>query len=621
MKKLTLFLLTFFITLSFFHTLAFAASTDMTKTQLNSTEPDNTTFGGYDYFINETTHRLYRINGGLTEPIIPNYSVFGIYQIDNALYASALNSDGNTEVVLINRNNERKNELGSFATSTNESSIYDFLTNTMGMNTAAACGILANIFCESGFNPNASGDNGTSYGICQWHDTSTGVGRYTNLKNYCQKNGYDYTTITGQLWYLRYELTTSYTSTFNYLKTVSNDSTGAYNAGYRWCYYFEVPGNKDVVSVNRGNLAKDNYWPKYSGSTKLSVPNITNPTSTDYTTVNITGSVTVKWSSVGVPGVKYTYKVMKEGTTTVITPETNTIGTSFTIPYAKFEDGKTYEIWVRATAPGYLENNCYRWFTASVKPLVVNVTGVSLNKKSLTLIAGGAGENLTATVTPTKATNKNVTWKSSNPSIATVDSNGKVEAVKAGTAIITVTTVDMKRTATCKVTVPTLVTGISLNKNSLTMKVGNIQSLIANITPTNATNKNVTWLSSDPTVATIDLKRKIVALRPGTTTITATTQDGNKIASCTVTVIVPVAKVSLNKKSTVLYIGANETLIATVSPDNSTNKNVTWKSSNPLVATVDSNGEVVGVKAGKATITVTTLDGKRTAGCKVKVLT
>ena len=251
----------------------------------------------------------------------------------------------------------------------------------------------------------------------------------------------------------------------------------------------------------------------------------------------------------------------------------------------------------------------------------VNVTGVTLNKATLTLIEG-ASETLTATVAPADATNQKVTWKSSNAAVATVDATGKVTAVKAGEATITVTTEDGAKTATCKVTVKAAtvaVTGVTLNKSALTLIAGASETLTATVAPANATNKKVTWKSSNAAVATVDAAGKVTAVKAGEATITVTTEDGAKTAACKVTVTMPVSGVTLNKTALTLNIGANETLTATVAPANATNKKVTWKSSNAAVATVDANGKVTAVKAGEATITVTTEDGGKTATCKVTV--
>ena len=150
--------------------------------------------------------------------------------------------------------------------STNESIVYHYLVDVMGLNTAAACGVLANIEYESNFQPTRVGDNGTSYGICQWHSS-----RRTDLMIYCTGHGYDYTTLEGQLHFLEYELQKSYkTRVYNKLMSVPNTAQGAYDAGYCWCYYFEIPLNYARISIYRGNLAKNTYWPAYkSGSVSI----------------------------------------------------------------------------------------------------------------------------------------------------------------------------------------------------------------------------------------------------------------------------------------------------------------------------------------------------------------
>ena len=166
----------------------------------------------------------------------------------------------------------------------------------------------------------------------------------------------------------------------------------------------------------------------------------------------------------------------------------------------------------------------------------VSVTGITLNKNSTTLVVGGT-ETLTATVSPNNATNKNVTWTSSNTSVATV-SNGTITAKKAGSATITVKTEDGNKTATCSVTVNSnivSVTGVSLNKNSLTLDIGDTETLTATISPSNATNQNVTWTSSNTGVATVS-NGIVSAISAGTSIITVKTSDGNKTATCTVTV-------------------------------------------------------------------------------------
>ena len=257
-------------------------------------------------------------------------------------------------------------------------------------------------------------------------------------------------------------------------------------------------------------------------------------------------------------------------------------------------------------------------------PPVVSVTGVTLNKTSTSIQVGGT-ETLTATVSPKDAANKKVTWKSSNAAIASVDANGKVTGVKAGEATITVTTEDGGKTATCKVTVSDKeikVTGVKLNKSETSLLVGGNETLTATVLPEDATNQNVTWKSDKPEIATVDANGKVTGAAAGEATITVTTEDGGKTATCKVTVSetsVAVTGVTLNKTETSIFVGGSETLTATVAPADATNQKVTWKSDKPEIATVDANGKVTGVKAGEATITVTTEDGGKTATCKVTV--
>ena len=142
--------------------------------------------------------------------------------------------------------------------SENADYIFEVLTGKLGYSEAAACGIMANIRCESTFNPHAWNAGGGSYGLCQW----TG-GRYGRLQNWCRSNGYDYTTIDGQLAYLEYELQNHYRGVEDYLRSVDNTSAGAYDAGQYYCYHFEAPASRGSVSVYRGGLASGTFWDAY----------------------------------------------------------------------------------------------------------------------------------------------------------------------------------------------------------------------------------------------------------------------------------------------------------------------------------------------------------------------
>ena len=199
------------------------------------------------------------------------------------------------------------------------------------------------------------------------------------------------------------------------------------------------------------------------------------------------------------------------------------------------------------------------------------------------------------------------------PSGASLDTNGKL-TVDGGT-------LTQNGTVTGDVTYK--VTGVSLSPTTLTLDVGASSTLTATITPDNASNKSINWESGNTGVATVDTSGKVTAVAQGTTTITATAADGSgKSAECSVTVKeaanVPVESVSLDKTSLGLTEGETAQLTATVEPEDASNKNVTWESSNTNVATVN-NGEVTAVSAGTATITVTTADGGKTDTCTVTV--
>ena len=165
------------------------------------------------------------------------------------------------------------------------------------------------------------------------------------------------------------------------------------------------------------------------------------------------------------------------------------------------------------------------------------VTDVSLNKSSASISIGNTLE-LIATITPSNAANKDVTWTSSNKKIATVDKEGKVKGIKKGTAAITVTTADGKKTASCKVTVTEVVKvkSVKLNKKGVSLKKGKTFKLKATINPEDATNKDVTWKSSNKKIVKVGKNGKIKALKKGTATITVTTKDGKKKTTCKVTV-------------------------------------------------------------------------------------
>ena len=329
-----------------------------------------------------------------------------------------------------------------------------------------------------------------------------------------------------------------------------------------------------------------------------------------------------RWTEVDIDKEEYTVTFNTDGGSKISSVKV-TEGNKVTKPTNPTKDGYKFAGWL-------LNGKSYD-FTKEVtgnitlvasweKTDTVKVTGVSVSKTALSLKVGDTS-TLTVTIKPTDATNKTATWKTSNAKIATV-SNGKVTAVGAGTATITVT-VDGK-SATSKVTVAKAetnttevkVTGVTLDKSTVSLTVGGSADLKATINPDNATNKTATWTSSNENVATV-ANGKVTAKAAGEATITVTVDGKTATAKVTVTKAeVKVTSVTLNKSTLDLKVGATENLTATIKPTDATNKTATWSSSNTKVATV-ANGKVTAVGAGEATITVT-VDGK-SATAKVTV--
>lgn len=249
------------------------------------------------------------------------------------------------------------------------------------------------------------------------------------------------------------------------------------------------------------------------------------------------------------------------------------------------------------------------------------VKGVTLNKKKATL-KDGKTLKLKATVRPDNATYKYVKWSSSDEKVATVSEEGIVQAQSPGKATITCKTYDQGKKARCTVTVEKVpLEDVSL-KSKVSVYKGKTITLVPVFEPENASNKKVTWSSDNKKVATVDKNGKVTGKKPGKAKITVKTKEGGKTATCEVTVKKPirVEKITLDKKSKTLNVGGKFKLKATIKPKNATEKGVKWSSSDKSVATVDKDGNVKAVKAGKATITAISKDNSRKkATCKVTV--
>ena len=259
----------------------------------------------------------------------------------------------------------------------------------------------------------------------------------------------------------------------------------------------------------------------------------------------------------------------------------------------------------------------------TVKVTKVKVKAILFAEKKYT-VKDNKTLQLKAHISPVNATNQKIKWKSSKPEYAKVSSGGKVTGLKAGkTVTITATTVDGKKVATCKVKVEKVpVTGVKLNKTKATVYAGGKVTLTAKLSPSKPSDSKLIWTSSDEKLTKVSEKGVVTAIKKGKVTITCTTNDGGYKASCSIeiTEAVKATGIKLDKTEETANIGTAFNLIATVEPENASNKKVVWSSTNPEVATVTANGRVVTLKEGFTYIKVKTEDGRYSANCKITVV-
>mgnify|MGYP002166334095 FL=1 len=252
----------------------------------------------------------------------------------------------------------------------------------------------------------------------------------------------------------------------------------------------------------------------------------------------------------------------------------------------------------------------------------IDVTEIRLDKENITMPVGST-YRLTATILPENATDKTLVWKSDDESVAIVDKDGLVIAVKGGfETIISAATPKGDVKAICKVKVEKKVvpvSGITIDKESLKMKVGETYHLTAKVSPEDATDKSVVWKSEDESIATVDQEGLVTAVKGGSKTmITAT--SGEFSASCAVTIeedVIPVKGITLDKEIIEMAVGSSCRLNATITPSDATDKTIIWDSSDETIAIVSSSGVIAALKEGDVTITAYSSDRKKSASCGV----
>ena len=248
----------------------------------------------------------------------------------------------------------------------------------------------------------------------------------------------------------------------------------------------------------------------------------------------------------------------------------------------------------------------------------VAVTSLTLSEQTVTL-EKGYSTKLVATISPSDSSNPNVIWKSEDESIATVTNNGVVNAIKGGITTITAKSEDGGFTASCQIIVNIAVSNLILSEQTVTLEKGTNTTLIATISPSDSSNPNILWKSEDESIATVTNNGAVSAIKTGTTTITAITEDGGFTASCQIIVKVDVTGLEISETSLSLTKGLQKQLSVSFFPIDATNRDITWTSSDSNIVSVDGNGLVKALKVGKASIIVISESGSKEAKCDIEV--
>ena len=247
------------------------------------------------------------------------------------------------------------------------------------------------------------------------------------------------------------------------------------------------------------------------------------------------------------------------------------------------------------------------------------VTGITLNSDYQSMWVGSKYA-IIPNVQPVDADNKKVTYQSSDTSVATVDADGVVTAVKGGTCVIIVTTDELQLKASVTIDVKEYVSSIKLSENNKYLNIGATGTLTATVGSDTATNKAIVWSSSNSGVCAV-VDGTLYGMYPGVAVITATAADGSGVSdTCIVNVVNPVTSVSIEPEEVRILVGDYYKLKANVAPADATVQELRWESSDESIATVDSDGEVLGIAVGKCRITAYSTDGNEVKGsCSVYV--
>lgn len=385
--------------------------------------------------------------------------------------------------------------------------------------------------------------------------------------------------------------------------------------GMKACYVTKVDGQRGYA-----------VYKEITGTVPGATPLFIKCNSEDHSNnrLNIGGSATAPTDNIGV-GVYFNNPVSNHLNRVDYNPQTmRVLGTMSDGTLALVTESydyvprNTFYVNVPAGSPAQFQLVSESEYEEILNSTPVDATGITLSSTSLTLTIGETA-TLTANVLPEEATNKSVTWTSSNTAVASVDTNGKVTTAGIGSATITATTHN-GFSATCQVTVsPVMPASVTLSQTSLSLNIGETATLTATVLPAEASDKSVSWQTDNANVATVNSDGVVTGKAEGTATVTATTHNGLK-ATCSVTVTtVNAESITIVPDYISVRLGDTRQLTVNFTPSNTTDKTVTWTSADPQIATVDAAGLVTPVSLGEVYLTATTHNGL-TAQCRVVVL-
>ncbi len=470
----------------------------------------------------------------------------------------------------------------------NEKIVYNFLIDVLGVNDAAAAGILANLYSESTYNPNAEhieADGSLSYGLCQWNKS-----RLTALKEFCSANGYDYTTLNAQLYFLKYELEGSEAKAYEKVKNVSNTADGAYLAGYNWAAYFERCAS--VYYERRACLSRDSYWPIYGVA-----PKVMTARGINYPITLLGGSHFSLYGSVESPNVLTKAEVSIKNSSGNVMFSYVTSGKKYIdinqnadskMLFNKLTDGQYYYCVYAEDSCGFVLNFSREFTVGSAETKTQtlssqeaahnhnNSLGYSwdngtviieptVEEEGLILYTCYCGDSRTETL-PKLASSFTISYDA-NGGIGAPEAQGKVrdtdiylsESIPVREDYIFLGWSENKSADEAEYKAGDIysknadavlyavwreefisVKKITLSFVNTSLMIGESVKLEAEIFPVDAANKNVVWTSSDPTLVTVDTNGNVTAIGAGTAIVTASAEDGKgSYASCYVNVAGP----------------------------------------------------------------------------------